>query len=81
MKLVIELDLPKGATPLDDAAIREEYPSLIRELLVGGTQMKALRMAAYMGKIGQSQEEINKVINIYEYQADLFDTIRMRIED
>lgn len=80
MKLVIELDLPKGATPLDDAAIREEYPSLVRELLVGGTQMKALRMTAYMGKIGQSQEEINKVINVYEYQANLFDTIRMRIE-
>lgn len=77
----MEIDFPDGATPRDTAAIKEEYMSLVRERLVNGTIQRSLDMIVYMGKLGKTQEEIKKLTDIYAYQADLFDTMRMRIED
>ncbi len=80
MKLIVEIDLPNGATPLDTAAIQEEYMSLVRERLVVGTHKQSLDMIRYMSKLGKTDEEIKRLTDIYEYQADLFDAMRMRIE-
>lgn len=81
MRLIIEIDLPDGSTPLDNALIKEEYMAVVRDRLVLGSIMKALDMMAYMKNIGKSEEEIKKVTDIYEYQADLFEAMRMRFEE